>query len=217
MTMRALAAGAVAAAIVAAALFAFSPSTRGARSDECGEERWDVKTLTDTPEASAVDLAHWKTTTIEKLRRLNEQGKRSSGQPPKDLKKTTPRMPPVETTVYSVTALLMSMKREKDKDIHLVIADPKVGGSMIVEFPADDCTVGASAAARAKMQGARKDVASACGGEPGKSVVTLTGKATIRGVGFFDLIHGQGGVAPNGIELHPVLSFTGASCSRVKP
>ena len=28
----------------------------------------------------------------------------------------------------------------------------------------------------------------------------------ISGVGFFDYLHGQRGVAPNGIELHPVLS-----------
>lgn len=27
----------------------------------------------------------------------------------------------------------------------------------------------------------------------------------ITGVGFFDYVHGQRGVAPNGIELHPVL------------
>jgi hypothetical protein len=30
----------------------------------------------------------------------------------------------------------------------------------------------------------------------------------ITGVGFFDFIHGQTGVAPNGIELHPVLSIS---------
>ncbi|MSQ21739.1 MAG: DUF3761 domain-containing protein [Dehalococcoidia bacterium] len=29
----------------------------------------------------------------------------------------------------------------------------------------------------------------------------------MTGVGFFDLIHGQRGVAPNGIELHPVLAI----------
>ena len=27
----------------------------------------------------------------------------------------------------------------------------------------------------------------------------------VTGVGFFDYLHGQRGVAPNGIELHPVL------------
>jgi hypothetical protein len=215
--MRALAAGAVAAAIAAAALFVLSPSTEGAQRDVCGEERWAVKTLTDTPGADAVDLAHPKTTTVEAMRHLNAKGKRSSGAPPKGLTKRSPRMPPVETTVYKVNALLMSMKREKDKDIHLVIADPKVGGSMIVEFPQEECTVGANEDARAKMKEARSDLASACGGEPGKSIVTLNGKATIQGVGFFDLVHGQGGVATNGIELHPVISFTGASCSRVKP
>ena len=30
---------------------------------------------------------------------------------------------------------------------------------------------------------------------------------TVTGVGFFDRIHGQEGVAPNGIELHPLLSI----------
>ena len=29
----------------------------------------------------------------------------------------------------------------------------------------------------------------------------------ITGVGFFDYIHGQRGVAPHGIELHPVLDM----------
>jgi len=32
-------------------------------------------------------------------------------------------------------------------------------------------------------------------------------KARITGVGFFDRLHGQTGVAPNGIELHPVLNI----------
>ena len=29
----------------------------------------------------------------------------------------------------------------------------------------------------------------------------------MTGVAFFDFLHGQTGVAPNGIELHPVLAF----------
>jgi hypothetical protein len=36
--------------------------------------------------------------------------------------------------------------------------------------------------------------------------------ATITGVGFFDFDHGQTGVAPNAIELHPVLGFGRATC-----
>jgi hypothetical protein len=32
-------------------------------------------------------------------------------------------------------------------------------------------------------------------------------RARVTGVAFFDYLHGQTGVAPNGIELHPVLDF----------
>ena len=32
--------------------------------------------------------------------------------------------------------------------------------------------------------------------------------AAIVGVGFFDSDHGQTGVAPNAIEIHPILSIT---------
>src|SRR2546423_1809893 len=53
----------------------------------------------------------------------------------------------------------------------------------------------------------------ACGIPSDSDFTSLQGTATIRGVGFFDTIHGQRGVAPNGIELHPVLSFTATSCS----
>jgi hypothetical protein len=31
----------------------------------------------------------------------------------------------------------------------------------------------------------------------------------ITGVGFFDFYHGQRGVAPNDIELHPLIGFSG--------
>jgi len=37
--------------------------------------------------------------------------------------------------------------------------------------------------------------------------VQLCAKARVTGVAFFDFKHGQTGVAPNAIELHPVLAF----------
>jgi hypothetical protein len=33
------------------------------------------------------------------------------------------------------------------------------------------------------------------------------------GVAFFDVLHSQSGVAPNGIELHPVLRVDGLTCT----
>jgi hypothetical protein len=42
----------------------------------------------------------------------------------------------------------------------------------------------------------------------------LHGSATITGVLFFDFAHHQRGKAPNVAELHPVLRFFDADCSR---
>ena len=176
-------------------------------SATCGSDRWLVKTLAD-PAAAKVNFESVKPRTVEDLRHLKV---------PANLKATSARRLGTERTVYSVKGLLMSMKREDDSDLHLVIADPKFGGSMIVEFPTAACVTPATPAAQAAMAQARADIAGACGGEPGAKTVTLAGVATITGVGFFDRVHGQAGVAPNGIELHPALSFTSADCKRVKP
>jgi hypothetical protein len=65
---------------------------------------------------------------------------------------------------------------------------------MIAEAPSPACTTHATAYRRRQMANARK-------------AVRICGKARVTGVAFFDFLHGQTGVAPNGIELHPVLGF----------
>jgi hypothetical protein len=202
------AATAVAALSVAVGVYGRAPQARTISSSlvsQCGSERWTVKTLTDTA-APMVRFDRMKTSTVNRLRGLKA---------PTALKASTPRRVGAERTVYRVTALLMSMRKEDDSDLHLVISDPKLGGSMIVEFPSSTCTTGGDKAERRAMRQARADLALACGGEVGSTPVTLTGTATITGVGFFDVIHGQTGVAPNGIELHPVLAFASTNCKRV--
>jgi hypothetical protein len=37
--------------------------------------------------------------------------------------------------------------------------------------------------------------------------VRVCARASVTGVAFFDFHHGQTGVAPNAIELHPILAF----------
>jgi len=165
----------------------------------CGIERWSVKTLKD-PAGRALSLSP-RATTIRALRRKAAPSylglRRGRG---------------VERTTFRVHAKLVELKLEADSDIHLVIADPtRTGATMIAEFPARSCTVGATARARAKMNRARAALIAGCGGPTG-SFRKLSGKATISGVGFFDQIHGQTGVAPNGIELHPVVGISGVSC-----
>jgi len=61
------------------------------------------------------------------------------------------------------------------------------------------------------MAAARAALLRSCGPARTGRFRLLTGTATITGVAFFDVIHGQRGVAPNGIELHPVLSFKATS------
>jgi hypothetical protein len=162
----------------------------------CGIERWSVKTLAD-PAGRTLTLSP-KPTTIRALRRATVPGylglRRSRG---------------VERTTFRVRAKLVEMKLEADSDIHLVIADPtRSGATLIAELPSPPCTAGATPKARVKMRRTRNAFIAACG-SPSSSFRRLSGTATISGVGFFDQIHGQTGVAPNGIELHPVVGFSG--------
>jgi hypothetical protein len=170
-------------------------------SATCGVERWSVKTLQD-PAGRALNLSRYKTTTVSALRskpiKRGPGGARGAG---------------VESTVHQVRARLVEAKLESDSDIHLVIRDPTGPGTMIVEFPAAGCASGATAGAKTRMRNARNAFVAACGMPSDTSFEPVMGKATIRGVGFFDFLHDQTGVAPNGIELHPVLRFASATCS----
>jgi hypothetical protein len=134
-------------------------------------------------------------------------------------KSSTPRLDGVETTTYRVKARLIEFKREEDKDIHLVIGVPSSPAkTMIVEFPDTTCNGASSSPKKSQMATARSSLTSACGQAPGPSsdFADLQGTATVTGVGFFDLKHGtpQTGVAPNNIELHPVLRLSSANCTR---
>jgi hypothetical protein len=170
----------------------------------CGTERWSVKTLAD-PAGRRLALSP-KAATVRSLRRKSVPGylglRRHLG---------------VERTTFRVHARLVEMKLEADSDIHLVIADPtRTGATMIAELPSASCTAGATPTARLKMGNARKAFIASCGAPTG-SFLRLSGTATITGVGFFDQIHGQTGVAPNGIELHPVVGISGVSCGAPAP
>jgi hypothetical protein len=125
-----------------------------------------------------------------------------------------PTFTPVELTTYRINVKLEGWKISADDgDIHLVVHDPTTDESMIVEFPDPKRTGKASGTHRTEMTDARHAVEQSC---PGHHLTTgfhnLAGTATITGVGFFDKIHNQTGVALNGIELHPALAFQSTGC-----
>jgi hypothetical protein len=99
---------------------------------------------------------------------------------------------PFEHSVFTVTASVVLVRPESDSDLHVVLQDgPR---QMIAEAPAFGCTGRALPRLRRAMATAR-------------SGVRLCPRARVTGVAFFDFFHGQTGVAPNAIELHPILAF----------
>jgi hypothetical protein len=146
----------------------------------CGVERWTVKTLQDRPK-----LLRRQNTTVAHLIAIAK---------PAHLPNT--RLP-FERHVFRVTAAVSLVRQEADQDLHIVIQ--KGPAHIIVEAPnAPTCTPNATAYRKRQMIAARKAVLRAADG---------CAQAQITGVAFFDFLHGQTGVAPNGIELHPVLGF----------
>ena len=142
---------------------------------------------------------------MRRLRRLD---------PSTSLSTDTPRIEPVEFTTYRVRAKLVGAVVEDDHDIHLVIRAPTSRRTaMIVEFPYVRCNGAKDSKKRVAMKRARGALTNACG-SIGTSFGDLRGRVRVTGVGFWDEIHGQTGVAPNGIELHPVLRFRG-TCRKV--
>jgi hypothetical protein len=99
---------------------------------------------------------------------------------------------PFERHVFRVVAAVTLIRPESDDDFHLVLSAG--GQTMIAESPAPYCTAGAFPVRRTQMRRAR-------------AAVRLCARAAVTGVAFFDYDHGQTGVAPNAIELHPILAF----------
>jgi hypothetical protein len=158
---------------------------------QCGVERWQVKTGTDS-DAGSVNLNVSTPNTIASLTALATP----SSIPP------TSRIQPTETTLWLLNATLTEFKLEGDSDIHLVLVD-ETGNSMIAEIPDPSC-VGPGSSFVSGISNARSQFTSQF--TPGSSFQRVNVPVQITGIGMFDFLHGQTGVAPNGIELHPVLN-----------
>jgi hypothetical protein len=124
-----------------------------------------------------------------------------------------------EETVYQLQATLTGYKHETDGDYHLVIADAQ-GNTMIAEIP-DPAQLAPGSFFAQQITAARQAFDSQFGLQAATAAVpdpvtaaavlpalTQTSESvTVTGLGFFDFAHGQDGVAPNAIELHPVIGI----------
>ena len=139
---------------------------------------------------------------------------------------------PPETTVWRLKALVVEARLEQDGDYHLVLRGT-TGQEMIGEIPNPDPAFVKNPVWLADIKVAR-DAMNKKLGAPLKAVgfaeadmappteerfankrkpndapamTQVNAQATIIGVGFFDSDHGQTGVAPTAIEIHPILSI----------
>jgi len=146
------------------------------------------------PERVLCGVERWKVKTLQDRPHLLALKTKTiawlSSQPkPKPL--TSTRLP-FEYHQYRVVAQVTKVLSEDDDDLHLVLYQGT--DHMIAEAPTAACNTGATPYRRNQMKTAR-------------AAVKVCAKAEIIGVAFFDFFHNQTGVAPNEIELHPILKF----------
>ena len=175
MTRSLTCAALVALALAPAALAQGNPS-------RCGVERWPVKVAIDA-DAGRIDGAVHRTTISElavlpRPATLLQRG----------------RAEPYELLTLRVVGIVLGTISEDDGDIHVIVGDIEDPTSTIVaEVPDSACALGSTRirdfanAYRALRNVQRGDI------------------VILDGVGFFDYVHGQTGVAPNGFELHPIV------------
>ena len=164
----------------------------------CGGDRWSVQTASD-PGAARIDLVHVIATSVEEM----------TGKPRPATLPTDSRVEPDELNVSTVNAILTSYKLEDDGDYYAVLSSG--GTTMVAEFP-DPACVSATSPLLDQIRAARAQFDSKL--TPGSGFKTANQLVTITGVSFFESLVGQG-TAPNGIELHPVLSvrFATGTCT----
>ena len=168
-------------------------------SNQCGTERWTIKTGADSA-AKTISLLP-QLTTIATLGNL----------PTQTFFPATTRIKPVETTVYALKDVRLAYVRlEDDSDYHIVLAS-SVGQTMITEIPyPGGCTTNSDW--QCLLSRARANV------DAHVTPKLLQGQTenltvSVVGVGFYDPEHGQYGALPNGLELHPLLAICfGAGC-----
>lgn len=183
------------ASVLAALLIAGQASDAAAK---CGVERWPVKVGTDR--GLGAGTTGPLSTSIAALAAIPAPAN-------PDAQRET-RFLPVELTVFSLAATMVLIKHEADGDYHIVLRDGDA--TMIVEAPDPACAVGS--VFEQQIGAVREAIDRRFSGPINGRKAGLSFAVSVTGIGFFDKIHGQEGVARNGIELHPLLSieFRGA-------
>ena len=174
----------------------FSVSFTFLLSQNCGVERWKVKTLSDS-DTIEIDFRKIISTSVRHQATLEIANERL-------LEKRLES----ERTVYTFPCLILGFKREKDRDIHVIVKDTATENTMVIEVISPDCYE-VQQTSREEHFRELYEWFYAIIGIPSSSYKMLPHPipVTITGIGFWDFPHSQTGAAPNFREIHPVLSI----------
>jgi len=157
-----------------------------------GTERWSVKVLTDA-NVNTINFTP-VITTLDSLINLPTPVPTFSN----------PRIAGIENKVYTIRCHITIKKFESDYDYHLVLSDAN-NHTLIAESPDPVCATASSSAHVNEFIAVRNfiDAHIAWGNVYNVNLPDVD----VTGVAFVDIEHGQTGVAPNNIELHPMLDI----------
>lgn len=156
-----------------------------------GTERWAVKVLTD-PGVNTINFTP-VLTTLDSIINL----------PTPIPTPTNPRIAGIEDKVYTIHCHITIKKAESDNDYHIVLSDGV--HTLIAESPDAVCSAASSSAYVNDFIAVRNfiDANIAFGNVYNVNIPDVD----VTGVAFIDIEHGQTGVAPNNLELHPILNI----------
>ncbi len=171
------------------------PSTEMSRSPSF---RWNVRTGSD-PDALHVTEKPVPITVEELIAKPRPKGMETLA----DAEGTyrNQRAEGVERTIYEVEAIVVAWKLQMSGSYHLNL-EGKTGQTMI-GICVDPQRVGRHSRWAKQISAVRKKIWDKL--KPASTYSRGTWPARVRGVGFFNVVHGQSGVAPNGLELTPIL------------
>ena len=159
----------------------------------CGTERWLTKELID-PDRSKIDFNDTISATILEQVSL----------PQPSLIKVT-RLP-LEDSLIQVECFIAGYKVEADGDFHIVITDGNKY-TMIAEIGDINCSELKKSTHYKEITVVRLWFDDTFHPTSKYKLSKTKTKYRFTGVRFFDKIHGQTGVAPNGVEIHQCLKI----------
>jgi len=114
-----------------------------------------------------------------------------------------------EFHVYEIVGRITRVKREHDRDIHIVLQDPADPGEhMVVESVDPDFRGNLLSPYRDRLAAARRMFEDLQRQSQAQHLSDLRGIVVrVTGVGFFDMNHFQVGQSRSCVELHPILAI----------